>query len=184
MTNRFYVESAASLETMRRSTATSTSQTSRPYFTVPSRLDGPPPTAQLAEGTWIPTADVYEDDHDLVIDVEVPGIGPDGIRLEVTNVSGADCSTSVLMLSGVITSRLGSRRTLLAERSDGAFGRVFVLPPGYRADDTKATIEDGLLSLRVPFTPEEGGPLRSTSVIAIARPAIAGGGEARTRRRG
>ena len=73
---------------------------------------------------WVPAADIFARDRDLVIRVEVAGVAPEDVAITF--------SGGVLTVSGVRRTELGSASTdsfYIRERPYGAFRRSLTLPP-------------------------------------------------------
>jgi len=95
-------------------------------------------------GSWAPSVDIYEQDGNLVLKAELPGIDPKDVDVRVEN--------NVLTLSGerkldTEVKRDGYHRV---ERSYGAFSRSFTLPSVVDTDKIKAEFKDGVLRLVLP----------------------------------
>src|SRR5438034_1756357 len=93
---------------------------------------------------WAPSVDVYENDKEIVVKAEVPGVEPED--LDVT------CTEDALVIRGESRreedrEEAGWHRT---ERRFGRFERQIVLPPGARPDDAQANFRNGVLELRIP----------------------------------
>ena len=94
---------------------------------------------------WAPPVDVREDSHEIVLEVELPGIKPSAV--EVTSENG------VLTIRGEKQSTAEENkegRYHVTERSYGAFMRSFQLPNGVDERRIEAEFSDGLLLVRVP----------------------------------
>jgi HSP20 family protein len=94
--------------------------------------------------TWTPAMDASEDDEGLLLELEVPGLGPE--EVEVTTEQG------VLTIKGEKTatrSREGVR-PLVTERTHGRFVRTLQLPQGVDESKVEAEFANGLLRIRVP----------------------------------
>ena len=103
-------------------------------------------------GTWLPSADVYETDKELVVKFEVPG------------VDGRDVSMSVegnrLILRGekrrnASTSRGG--RFHCMERGYGKFKRVVHISSPVNTREASALLSDGVLEISFPKVPNRRG---------------------------
>jgi HSP20 family protein len=97
-------------------------------------------------GEWIPAVDIREDDKELTLEFELPGVAPD--HVEVTAEKG------VLTVRG---EKRGERkegdeegRYHLIERSYGSFSRSFQLPQGIDEERIEAQFENGVLKVRIP----------------------------------
>ncbi|MDQ3808891.1 MAG: Hsp20/alpha crystallin family protein, partial [Chloroflexota bacterium] len=95
--------------------------------------------------TWAPAVDVHEDNQQISLNVELPGIKPENVDISVEN--------------GVLTVRGEKReerkegeegRYHLVERSYGSFLRSFVLPQGVNEEQIAADFDNGLLRIRIP----------------------------------
>jgi HSP20 family protein len=94
--------------------------------------------------SFAPAVDVIERDDAFLLKAEVPGMSPDQIDLQVED--------EVLTLRGEQKSehneeRKGYRRI---ERSYGSFARSFTLPRGTNVDAIEASVENGVLTVRIP----------------------------------
>lgn len=102
-------------------------------------------TINESRSTWAPTVDIREDDKELTILAELPGIRPE--QVEVT------CDNGILTVRGEKseTRKEGDeRRYHLVERSYGSFARSFQLPQGVDESKIEAGFEDGVLTVRIP----------------------------------
>ena len=93
---------------------------------------------------WVPLADIFARDGDLVIRVEVAGVAPEDVSITF--------SGGVLTVSGVRRTELGSASTdsfYIRERPYGAFRRALTLPPGTDDAQIAAEISDGLVEITV-----------------------------------
>lgn len=102
-------------------------------------------TRTTPNAAWAPPVDVREDDREISLDVELPGVKPEDV--EVT------CDNGLLSIRGQKSAerREGSDGEYhLVERTYGTFTRSFRLPKG--VDDSKITadFEHGVLRVRVP----------------------------------
>src|SRR5689334_16590313 len=118
---------------------------------------------------WSPSVDVYEDDKEIVVKAEVPGVEPED--LDVT------CTEDALVIRGESRREEdreegGWHRT---ERRFGRFERQIPLPPGTRPDDAQANFRNGVLELRIPKSEEAR---QRTRRIPIGGVAGSKGGEA------
>ncbi len=93
--------------------------------------------------TWVPAADIYAIGSDLVIRVELAGVDPADLELEL--------SERVLTISGERHTRPDQAATFYTrERDDGPFRRSMVLPDDVDEDRISATLDHGLLEIKVP----------------------------------
>ena len=97
---------------------------------------------------FAPTVDVYDNEMEIVIEAEVPGINEKDIAVEVKN--------NVLTLSGERKReqevKEGSYHR--SERSFGKFQRSFTLPDSIEVDKVNAKNRNGVLTIRLPKAPK------------------------------
>jgi HSP20 family protein len=98
-----------------------------------------------------PRMDMRETEDRVELTVELPGLSEKDVRVEfrddVLTVSGEKKSTSESEEKGV----------RMLERRYGAFSRSVSLPAGVKAEEIKATLKDGVLTVVAPFDPAAGG---------------------------
>lgn len=95
-----------------------------------------------------PAMDVVENDRSLTVRVDLPGLNPDDVRVEVEN--------DVLTISGEMGDTIEKEgdRYHYRERRMGRFQRSLRLPGGLDADKIDATFTNGVLSIELPKPPE------------------------------
>jgi HSP20 family protein len=93
---------------------------------------------------FAPSADASATDERYEINIELPGVKPDDIHVEVHD--------NVLMVHGEkrAAREERGRAWYFSERSFGSFSRSFRLPPDVAADEVDATVNEGVLTLRIP----------------------------------
>ena len=93
---------------------------------------------------WAPEVDVFEEGDNLVLKMDVPGMDPKAIDVQVEN--------NTLTLRGERkTEREEQKRNYyFSERSYGAFARSFTLPSSTDANKIKADCKDGVLQITMP----------------------------------
>lgn len=93
---------------------------------------------------WAPAIDVAENDGNLIVTAELPGMKKDDVSIEVTN--------GVLTLTGEKKEETerDEQEMHVVERSYGSFRRSFTLP--FAVDEAKALAEyrDGVLRVTLP----------------------------------
>jgi HSP20 family protein len=91
-------------------------------------------------------ADVYETagGEAYVIEVPVPGLKPDEINIEVT------IDTVTISTEPRESSQDSGRRYFQREQPTGRMSRVFEFPMDLDTDNVQATLENGILKLRLP----------------------------------
>jgi HSP20 family protein len=96
----------------------------------------------------MPSFDVRETRDGYVFNADLPGMTEDDIEVNVTG--------NRLTVSGSrqAEQRDENDRYYCYECSYGTFSRSFTLPEGVNADDVRAELKNGVLSLHVPKRPE------------------------------
>jgi HSP20 family protein len=91
-----------------------------------------------------PPIDITEDEHAVVVSVELPGMKKEDVRLQVEN--------GVLTISGEKRTEESSKERgwHVMERRYGAFHRQVVLPRGVAAEKAEASFENGILTVSLP----------------------------------
>jgi HSP20 family protein len=107
--------------------------------------------------TWRPTTDVYEQDNQIAVKAELPGVKQENITVELDQGS--------LVIRGERHTELQERqdRYYRMECSSGSFYRRLLLPDGVTADQIQARYSDGILEVRIPRPREEQGQARKIS---------------------
>jgi HSP20 family protein len=97
---------------------------------------------------WAPALDVFEDDNKITVQVELAGM-----KKEDFDISLQD---DLLTISGERKSENEKREgeSFRSERFFGAFSRSVTLPSAVKADEIKATYEDGVLTVTLPKAEE------------------------------
>jgi len=116
------------------------------------------PACQLRDGDtdWFPAVDVTETGQEYVFDVDLPGLEPEEIQLEV--------DSAAISISGTRVPRSPGGRWLRVERPSGAFIRQLPLPPNITGE-IDGSFADGVLELRVPKACH-GSKTRSAQAVA------------------
>jgi len=102
----------------------------------------PPALAHGAgPGLWAPQIEMFEQDGQLIVRADLPGLTKDDVNVEIDN--------DAITIEGERRSeqnedREGFYRT---ERSYGKFYRRLPLPDGVEAENTNATFRDGVLEI-------------------------------------
>ncbi len=98
---------------------------------------------------WAPDIEIYQQNNDLVVRADLPGLKKDDVSIDVTD---NEITISGERRQEQQTEREGIYRT---ERSYGSFCRTIPLPEGAITDQAKATFKDGVLEVRMPAPPEQ-----------------------------
>ncbi len=102
-----------------------------------------PVTSQesLVSGAFVPPVDVYEDEQNIRLKVEVPGIDEKDIDIRLEN--------NMLTVHGErkLEKETKEENYQRIERSYGSFTRSFSLPNSVNPDDVKAAYAKGVLTI-------------------------------------
>ena len=104
---------------------------------------------------WHPVVDIYENDDNIVITAELPGVDKKDISVDVNG--------RILTLKGERSAdnEVKEDNYYRKERSYGKFERSFTLPADVDPDKVKADFKDGILKLDIP-KPEAHKPKQIT----------------------
>ncbi len=119
-----------------------------------------------ATQSWVPTADVWETETEVVYAFDLPGIPEDAISVELDE--GALTITAERARSHSVE----DGRYFRFERRFGTFSRTIALPQGVTEDGVKAHYEHGVLEVHVA-KPEQPKP-RKIEVNGAASKVIEG----------
>ena len=97
---------------------------------------------------WTPRVDVMDQENDLVIRTEVPGVDPESI--DVTLEGGS----LIIKGSRSFTTEETEESYHRKEIFEGSFERTILLPEGIDPEGVKASSKDGILEIRIPKQPE------------------------------
>jgi HSP20 family protein len=106
------------------------------------------PTRESAEGgrpaPWVPLADVSETEDAYLVEIDLPGVDRDDVDIEVVG--------NELTISGEIKQK--EREGLFRKRTRrlGEFEFRAMLPRNVDPDGIEASLEDGVLSVRIAKT--------------------------------
>jgi len=97
----------------------------------------------LISGAFVPPADVYEDDHSIVLKMEVPGIDQKDIDVRLEN--------GVLTVHGERKFEKDEKEENFQriERRHGSCSRSFTLPNAVDMDNVQADYENGVLQIKL-----------------------------------
>ena len=95
-------------------------------------------------GSWAPAVDIYEQDGNIVLKAELPGVDSKDTELRVEN--------NVLTLRGQrkFDHEVKKENYHRVERAYGAFTRSFTLPTVVDTENIKAEYKDGVLRVVLP----------------------------------
>jgi HSP20 family protein len=95
--------------------------------------------------SFTPAVDIKENDNEIRLDLELPGLKPEDVEITAEN--------GVLTIRGEKQAERkegDEHRYQIIERVYGTFMRSFQLPQGVDADQVKAEFNNGVLSLHIP----------------------------------
>ncbi len=97
---------------------------------------------------WAPAFDVYEEQDNIVVKAELPGMKKEDISVSLHD--------GALIISGERKNEIKSegREVYRAERFFGKFQRTVTLPTGVAAAQVKAEYKDGVLTVTLPKAEE------------------------------
>ncbi|MCL5124928.1 MAG: Hsp20/alpha crystallin family protein [Deltaproteobacteria bacterium] len=106
-------------------------------------------TPMKRRACWLPAVDVLETTDAYIVRVELPGVGKDNIRIELTGRK--------LVISGHRMERAETDYAayLTVERVEGYFERSLNIPGSVDVDQIRAGYVDGILDLYLPKSKEE-----------------------------
>ena len=105
-------------------------------------MEGALSGALSPDSVWVPLADIEETEDAWIVEAEVPGVKRKDLNVEVRD--------SEVVVSGEVKEK--ERKGLLRRRTRpvGRFEYRVVLPGEIDADKIDASLDDGILTLRVP----------------------------------
>jgi HSP20 family protein len=94
-------------------------------------------------GVFYPALDVYENSGELFIEMEIPGVNPDDVNVEVIG--------RTLMITGHKKYPLVNKdvRYIRIERGFGKFLRELDIPERFNLEGVDAKFTDGILKIRI-----------------------------------
>ncbi len=111
--------------------------------------------SRLSKWNRYPTVDIYDNNENIVIKAELPGIDKKDIVIDVKD--------GVLTLKGErsFDNEVKEEKYYCRERTFGKFERVFRLPADVDPEKISADYKDGILKINIP-KPEEQQPKQIT----------------------
>lgn len=97
-----------------------------------------------------PAMDVVENEHAVIVRIDLPGIAPEDVNIEIDG----DLLTINGELQSVETDDEKAERYTYRERRFGAFKRSLRLADTLDTENAEATFENGVLALTLPKLPE------------------------------
>jgi HSP20 family protein len=96
---------------------------------------------QLTAGSFVPPVDVYEDEHNLVLKLEVPGVSEEDLNVSVEN------NTLTVQGERKFEKEEKEENFHRIERRYGSFVRTFRLPNTVDAERVDASYDKGILKI-------------------------------------
>src|SRR5215475_1862548 len=96
---------------------------------------------QLAAGSFVPPVDVYEDEHNLVLKLEVPGVNEEDLNVSVEN------NTLTIQGERKFEKEEKEENFHRIERRYGSFIRTFRLPNTVDSEKVEAGYDKGILKI-------------------------------------
>ena len=114
--------------------------------------------------TWAPAVDINENEHELVVKADLPGIDPKDLDIRVEN--------NLLTIRGErkFEKKVSEENYLRVERAYGSFSRSFSLANSVNQEGIKADYQNGVLTLNIPKR-EEAKPKQIK--VNVGAPAVA-----------
>ena len=99
---------------------------------------------QAALRAWAPAVDIFEDNNEIIVKAELPGLKQDDIDIELTG--------EALTIKGERKFEDTQRQEnyVRVERSYGNFQRTFSIGVPVEQDKVKASYKDGVLEVHLP----------------------------------
>jgi HSP20 family protein len=97
----------------------------------------------LTTSSFAPAVDVYEDEHDITLKIEVPGIDEKDIDVRIEN------NTLTVHGERKIEKEEKEENYRRIERQYGSFTRTFTLPNTVDSESVSATYEKGVLKVKL-----------------------------------
>src|SRR5712675_890512 len=97
----------------------------------------------LATSSFAPAVDVYEDEHNITLKIEVPGIDEKDIDVRIEN------NTLTVHGERKIEKEEKEENYRRVERQYGSFTRTFTLPATVDAEQVEANYDKGVLKIKL-----------------------------------
>lgn len=122
------------------------------------RMDGP-----LARGGWPfgdqgPRSDVVETDDGVEVTVELPGMDQNDVEVSLAG------DTLTVKGEKKVERKDEKKGYYVSERSYGSVFRTIPLPPGCDSDKADATFRNGVLTVKIPHSPEAKSKMKRVEV--------------------
>lgn len=100
-------------------------------------------------GDWMPTVDVYEEEKELVVKVDLPGVKKEDVHITATE--------DALMIEGKTETETEEKKDnyFARERRYGSFMRRIPMPVTVNAEKAAATFDNGMVTIKLPKVEEK-----------------------------
>ncbi|MBE3126632.1 MAG: Hsp20/alpha crystallin family protein [Acidobacteria bacterium] len=98
----------------------------------------------IMAGAWAPSVDIYENENEVVLAAEIPGVDEKDVEIKVED------NTLTLRGERRFEKETKEENYHRIERSYGSFFRSFALPSYIDQDHIEAEHENGVLKIRMP----------------------------------
>ncbi len=104
---------------------------------------------EFLTGAWVPAVDIYENENEIVIKAEVPGMSEKDVEVTVEN--------NMLTIKGErkFEEEVKKENYHRIERAYGSFQRSFQLPATVDVAKISAEQKDGILTIKLPKKEEQ-----------------------------
>jgi HSP20 family protein len=98
----------------------------------------------LSTSAWNPAVDIFENDNEIVVKAELPGMNAKDIEVKFEN--------NVLVLKGErrFEKETKEENYHRVEREYGSFSRAFTVPAAVKSENVTAEYRDGVLKVVLP----------------------------------
>jgi len=103
---------------------------------------------RLRQNNFTPAIDMYEDNNNIVVEMQLAGLDPEQVKVEIDN--------NVLTLRGESEkkSEVDDKNYYRKEIRRGAFYRSLPLPQDVKGNEASAVAGDGILKITIPKASE------------------------------
>ncbi len=102
------------------------------------------PGEELREGVWQPLVDIFENDEEVVIKAELPGVDQEDIEVKIED------TTLIIRGERKQDAEIRQENYHRIERYYGPFQRSFLLPQTIDQQKVKAACDKGVLTITLP----------------------------------
>ena len=102
----------------------------------------------MISSSWAPSVDIYEDEKELVLTAEIPGIDEKDVNIKIED------NTLIIHGERKLEKETKEENYHRIERAYGSFYRSFTLPNHIDQDKIQAEHENGVLRITMPKKPE------------------------------